>query len=136
MSDTQVVIEVVEGSLQGNQYYFDYAMRVLVGRAYGCDIQVPDDDDNALVSRYHCILDVDPPLIHVRDLSSKAGTTLNGSPIGPPSLGSPAEALSDETTDGEMTDGDELRVGSMLLRAHVYNRERSPDSALAPNFYG
>jgi pSer/pThr/pTyr-binding forkhead associated (FHA) protein len=136
MSETQVVLEIVEGNLQGNQYYFDYPMRVLVGKAYGCDIQVPDDGANADVARYHCILDVDPPLIHVRDLGSPVGTILNGAPIGPPSLGSPAEALSDETTDGEMMDGDELRVGCMLLRAHVYQREHAPDSALAPNYYG
>jgi serine/threonine-protein kinase len=136
MSDTQVVLEIVEGSLQGNQYYFDYPMRVLVGRAYGCDIQVPDDMENADVARYHCILDVDPPHIHVRDLGSHMSTILNGSPIGPPSLGSLAEAASEETTDGEMTDGDELRIGGILVRAHVYQREHAPDSALAPNFYG
>src|SRR5882757_6609560 len=100
MSDIQIVLEIVEGSLQGNQYYFDYPMRVLIGRAYGCDIQLPDDNQNADVSRYHCILDVDPPLIHVRDLGSQLGTILNGSPVGPPSLGSPAEALSDDATDG------------------------------------
>jgi len=136
MSETQVVLEIVEGNLQGNQYYFDYPMRVLVGKAYGCDIQIPDDGDNTGVARYHCIVDVDPPLIHVRHLGSEEGTILNGAPIGPPSLGSPAEALSDETTDGEMMDGDELRVGGMLLRAHVYQREHAPDSALAPNYYG
>jgi len=136
MSDTQIVLEIVEGNLQGNQYYFDYPMRVLIGRAYGCDIQIPDDSENAAVGRYHCILDIDPPLIHVRDLGSPLGTSLNSLPIGPPSLGSPAEALSDETTDGEMMDGDELRVGGMLLRAHVYQREHAPDSALAPNYYG
>jgi len=136
MSDTQIVLEIVEGDLQGNQYYFDYPMRVLIGKAYGCDIQVPDGGENAEVARYQCILDIDPPHIHVRDLGNRLGTSLNGVPIGPPSLGSPAEAMSDETTDGEMTDGDELRIGGIVLRAHVYQREHAPDSALAPNFYG
>jgi eukaryotic-like serine/threonine-protein kinase len=131
MSDTQVILEIVEGSLQGNQYYFDNPMRILIGRAYGCDIQLPDQSEDNEVSRYHCVLDVDPPTIHVRDLGSRLGTLLNGSPIGPPSMASPAEALSSEaSTDGEMTDGDELRVGGTLLRAHVFSRRSSSGTTL------
>ena len=136
MSDTQIVLEVVEGCLKGNHYYFDNPMRILVGRAYGCDIQLPDDDEDANVSRYHCILDVDPPSIHVRDLSGQEGTLVNGYPIGPPSLGSPAELSLGSSADGEMTDGDELRVGATLLRAHVFRRDSSPEAALAPIYYG
>jgi pSer/pThr/pTyr-binding forkhead associated (FHA) protein len=141
MSSTQVILEVVEGCLQGNQYYFDNPMRILIGRAYGCDIQLPDDNEDGEVSRYHCLLDVDPPAIHVRDLGSQLGTFVNGEPIGPSSLASPAEALSADalSTDainGEMSDGDELRVGGTLLRAHVYSRDPSPEAALAPIYYG
>ncbi len=137
MNSTQVVLEVVEGDLQGNQYYFDNPMRILIGRAYGCDIQLPEGPEDAEVSRYHCILDVDPPLIHVRDLGSRLGTLVNGEPISPPSLGSPAEAIpSEAATDGAMLDGDELRVGKTLLRAHIYNSESAPEAALAPIYFG
>ncbi len=137
MNSTQVILEVVEGDLQGNQYYFDNPMRILIGRAYGCDIQLPDGAEDEEVSRYHCILDVDPPMIHVRDLGSRLGTFVNGELIGPPSFASPAEATPAESiTDGEMIDGDELRVGKMLLRAHVHNSESAPEAALAPIYFG
>jgi len=132
MSDRQIVLEVVEGSLKGNQYYFDNPMRILIGRAFGCDIQLPDDGEDSHLLRYQCLLDVDPPYIHVRDLDAGHSTLLNGSPVGPPSRSSQAEsAETSEATDGEMTDGDELRFGNTLIRVHVSSNhcdsEESPD---------
>ena len=137
MSDKQIVLEVVEGCLKGNQYYFDNPMRVLIGRAYGCDIQLPDDDTESPVSRYQCILDVDPPFVHVRDLDVLHGTLLNGSPVGPPSLSSQAEQHESQSpSDGEMTDGDELRIGDTLLRVHVSNHHHDPESSPASIYFG
>ncbi len=137
MSDTQVVLEVVEGCLKGNQYYFDNPMRIVIGRAYGCDIQLPDDEADVSISRYQCILDVDPPFVHVRDLDAHHGTLLNGSPVGPPSLSSQAELNEGPASaDGEMTDGDELRIGQTLLRIHVSNPLPVPEPAAAPHHFG
>jgi eukaryotic-like serine/threonine-protein kinase len=136
MSDTQIILEVVEGCLEGKHYRFDGPTRILIGRGHGCDIQLSDaEETNA--SRYHCILDVDPPSIHVRDLDAPMGMLLNGAPIGPPSIASQAELDSASLpTDGEMTDGDELRIGETLIRAHIHIHNRIPDAALAPIYYG
>jgi eukaryotic-like serine/threonine-protein kinase len=137
MSDTQIVLEVVEGCLKGNQYYFDNPMRILIGRAYGCDIQLPDEEGESSVARYQCILDVDPPFVHIRDLDAQQGTLLNGSPVGPPSFSSQAELNeSPAPADGEMTDGDELRIGETLLRIHVSSHPPVPEPVLAPIHFG
>jgi eukaryotic-like serine/threonine-protein kinase len=137
MSDMQIVLEVVDGCLKGNRYCFDGPARLLIGRGRGCDIQFPDDMAAASVSPYHCILDFDPPSIHVRDLDSHAGTYLNGAPIGPPSMGSQADLdFEHGCADGEMTDGDELRVGANLFVARVFSNHHTPDAALAPIYYG
>ncbi|CAN5141620.1 hypothetical protein BH10PLA2_BH10PLA2_38970 [soil metagenome] len=127
MSDTQIVLEVVEGSLKGNHYHFDNPMRILIGRASGCDIQLPEETDEVEASRYQCLLDVDPPYVHVRDLDAGHGVLLNGVPVGPPSLSSQAEAADTvEALDGEMTDGDELRFGDTLMRIHVSSHQADP----------
>lgn len=137
MCEMQIVLEVIEGHLKGNRYCFDGPARLLIGRGRGCDIQFPDDVAAASVSPYHCILDLDPPSIHVRDLDSHSGTYLNGAPIGPPSMASQAELDFDhQTADGEMTDGDELRVGATLFRAHVHSHSHTPEAALAPIYFG
>jgi pSer/pThr/pTyr-binding forkhead associated (FHA) protein len=132
MSDTQIVLEVVEGSLKGNQYHFDNPIRIVIGHAFGCDIQLPDENNDAEATQYQCLLDVDPPYVHVRDLDAGHGVLLNGVPVGPPSLSSQAErADTVAALDGEMTDGDELRFGDTLMRIHVSshqsNSEIDPD---------
>jgi eukaryotic-like serine/threonine-protein kinase len=44
--------------------------------------QLPDDPDHSTISRYHCLLDINPPNIRVRDFGSKNRTYVNGKKIG------------------------------------------------------
>src|SRR5262245_40704455 len=61
---------------------FDYRTMGVVGRASNCYLQLPNDDEHRVVSRHHCLLDIDPPAVRVQDLGSRNGTFVNGQPIG------------------------------------------------------
>lgn len=49
---------------------------VMIGRAWGCDIQLPEEDE--MVSRYHCEIDVEDEQLLIRDTGSSNGTYVNG----------------------------------------------------------
>ncbi len=74
----------------------------LVGRAAGCDIRI----DDAGVSGRHCRLDIDPPLVRVRDMGSDGGTHVNGVRLG-------------RLTEPALGDGDEIRLGGAVVRVAV-----------------
>ncbi|MDF0552306.1 FHA domain-containing protein [Kamptonema sp. UHCC 0994] len=40
------------------------------------------EENHRTISRYHCLLDINPPDIRVRDFGSKNGTFVNGKKIG------------------------------------------------------
>ncbi|MFE4663466.1 protein kinase [Streptomyces sp. NPDC056716] len=81
----------------------------LVGRATECGIRVHRSDKD--VSRHHCVLDIDPPHLRVKDLGSRNGTYLNGTPLAAGPAGR------------ELADGDEIRVGDTFLRVTVTIRD-------------
>ncbi|MFF2120914.1 protein kinase [Kitasatospora sp. NPDC058184] len=81
----------------------------LVGRAAECGIRLAPTETRT--SRHHCVLDVDPPHLRVRDLGSRNGTYVNGERLRP---GPPGRHLSD---------GDEIRVGRAVLRVAVHAAE-------------
>lgn len=79
----------------------------VIGRSSTCDIRISSDEKK--VSRRHCVIEIRPPHVHVRDLGSRNGTRLNGALIGP------------EHGDRELIDGDRLRVGNVVLRVTVHS---------------
>ncbi|MFI1094011.1 protein kinase [Streptomyces sp. NPDC020917] len=86
-------------------YVFDDRTTCLVGRARECGIPLAATEKK--VSRHHCVLDVNPPLVRVRDLGSRNGTYVNGERLAPGPAGR------------ELSDGDEIRVGGAVLRVSV-----------------
>lgn len=73
-----VTIKITKGSAAGSTYTFAEQDSVYVGRSEDCQIHVRDKT----VSRYHCLLDIVPPFISVRDFGSLNGTYVNGKLIG------------------------------------------------------
>lgn len=53
---------------------FETCMKFVVGRSQECAWRIP----SAVVSRRHCLFDIDPPYVSVRDLNSLNGTYVNG----------------------------------------------------------
>ena len=121
MSSSFVKISVQNGPLKGLTRVFDSARQCVIGRAADCDLQLslPEETSFANVSRHHCELDIDPPLVHVRDLGSRNGTWLNGR-----RLRHGGEYLENESDrqPGEFVplgDGDVLEVGHTKFQVSV-----------------
>jgi CBS-domain-containing membrane protein len=69
------------------------------------------------ISRHHCLLDIDPPHVTVRDLGSLNGTWINELPVGW-RAGAPARP-GKGVAQGEarpLQDSDALRVGQIIFR--------------------
>jgi pSer/pThr/pTyr-binding forkhead associated (FHA) protein len=58
------------------------AQLALLGRAKDCHPNIPDDEKHRRISRSHCLLEINPPDIRIRDFGSKNGTFVNGKKIG------------------------------------------------------
>jgi eukaryotic-like serine/threonine-protein kinase len=119
-----VTLNVVEGPLSGAEFVYRQPTLCRVGRGQDCSLRLPNDILNGTVSRHHCLLEIDPPLVRVCDLGSLNGTFVNGRCIGqrgPQSrvadFGAPSGA------DHALADGDELRVGENVFRVCVSTDE-------------
>jgi len=65
-------------TLKNREFVFDEPAECIIGRAADCDIQIPTDNEHVDVSRHHCVLEIHPPHVQVRDLGSLNGTLVNG----------------------------------------------------------
>jgi len=97
----RVVLQVLEGREQGREFAFERADRFVVGRAPEAHFCLPEDD--RYVSRNHCIIEVSPPSLFVRDLHSRNGTWVNGVRV----------------RHSELQLGDRIRIGGTTLAVHV-----------------
>ncbi len=59
----KVIFEVIKGEAKGKQFEYENPDRVFVGRQDDCGILLPEQT----VSRYHCLLDINPPLVKLQD---------------------------------------------------------------------
>jgi pSer/pThr/pTyr-binding forkhead associated (FHA) protein len=108
---THIILTVMDGRLAGKKYVFSKHKTCLIGRANDCEIKLPNELEYLAVSRHHCLLELDPPAIRVRDLGSRNGTYVNGLRIGR-DMG--CELAQDDDvpfTAFDMGNGDTLRVG-------------------------
>jgi pSer/pThr/pTyr-binding forkhead associated (FHA) protein len=120
-----VVITVQEDDRVCQELHFEQPQAsCLVGRSSACAVRLPTDPAHEVVSRRHCVLDIEPPFAWVRDLGSLNGTFLNGVCIG-------ARDPDEEPHQGRryrLYAGDVLRVGNSLLRIDVLPGEPSDNS--------
>ena len=104
----KVSFEVIKGELSGSLFEFEEPNRVFVGRQEDCGIVLPENT----VSRYHCLLDINPPMVKLQDFGSLNGTYLNGEKIGQRDRDkSWEEAKEEEHEEYEIKDGDYIRLG-------------------------
>ena len=73
MTKQKVVLELLSGAMSGKKFSFEDKAVCVLGRAKDCNLVL----DDPKVSRYHCLLEIDPPKIAVRDFSSLNGTFIN-----------------------------------------------------------
>ncbi len=118
---TRITLKVTRGKLQGQEFVFDERTTCVVGRADDCSPRLPDDQDHNTISRHHCLLDVNPPDIRIRDFGSRNGTFVNGNKIGQRDPGmTPEEGARLAFPEFDLKGGDEIELGNTLFRVGVF----------------
>ncbi|MFM6134029.1 MAG: protein kinase domain-containing protein [Sphaerospermopsis kisseleviana] len=85
------------------------------------------------ISRYHCLLDINPPDIRVRDLGSLNGTFVNGKKIGQRKRHQTAqEGLKLNFPQYDLQDGDEIKVGDILFKIAIELEKLQPIKTANP----
>jgi eukaryotic-like serine/threonine-protein kinase len=116
-----VILSVIAGSEAGREYEFTERAVCIVGRAEDCQPRLPQKgEESRLVSRHHCLFDINPPDIRVRDFGSLNGTYVNDEKIGSRLPGqSPEQGAQLEFRECDLGDGDHIRVGMTVFRVGV-----------------
>jgi serine/threonine-protein kinase len=105
---TKVTLKINKGKRTGEEFSYNQKETLILGRLNDCHIVLPENT----VSRYHCLLDVAPPSVIVRDFGSLNGTYLNGEKIGQRDAGMSIEEAYKQKYNGfPMKTGDCLRLG-------------------------
>ena len=105
---SKVILKVTKGELSGKEFTYSEKEQLFVGRQEDCSIVLPDKS----VSRYHCMLEVTPPYVTVRDFGSLNGTFLNGEKIGGRERAISAEdAQKEYHEEFDLHDGNTLGLG-------------------------
>ncbi len=117
----KVTLSVTEGQLRGQEFVFDERTTGIVGKVEGCHPRLPQDADHRTVSRHHCLFDINPPDIRIRDFGSLNGTWVNRQMIGRREKGmTPDQASELSFPEHDLRDGDEVRLGKTVFRVSVF----------------
>ncbi|MFH8376586.1 protein kinase domain-containing protein [Streptomyces cyaneofuscatus] len=124
-----VTLTLLRGQLDTPVFEFSERATCVLGRADDCSPRLPDDTYHRTVSRHHCLLDINPPEIRIRDFGSRNGTYVNGLKIGQREDGQTAqESATLPFPERDLEDGDEIRIGSTVFRIDI----RLESRAVAP----
>jgi eukaryotic-like serine/threonine-protein kinase len=116
----KVTLTITEGKLQGREFSFDSRSTCFIGRHPDCNIQIPNDSDHKMISRYHCFLDINPPDIRVRDLGSLHGTYVNRECIGKRESDQTAEEGRQlRLLERDLKDGDSIKLSNTTFQVSV-----------------
>jgi pSer/pThr/pTyr-binding forkhead associated (FHA) protein len=124
--------EMRGGRLQGVKYVLDAPAVCKVGRAEECELRMPGGWEYLDVSRRHCLVEVRPSGVRVRDLGSRNGTFVNGTGVGKRDVRTLCEASPPEMPEYELRDGDELQVGGTVFRVSLSYGVADPDRTPGP----
>lgn len=117
----RVKLAATAGPLAGREFIFGERTTCIAGRAVDCDPQIEESEPPMLTSRHHCLFDVNPPDLRVRDLGSLNGTHVNGVEIGRRQPGqTPEEGARLQFRERDLHDGDELVLGRTVLRVRIF----------------
>jgi pSer/pThr/pTyr-binding forkhead associated (FHA) protein len=116
----RITITATEGPCKGREFVFTTRTVCTVGRSDVCLLHIRGDANDLTVSRRHCVLDIDPPTVRVRDLGSLNGTFVNDRNIGQRQNDALPGELSVADPEGvELHAGDRLMVGSSAFRIDI-----------------
>lgn len=117
---SKVILTITAGNLKGKEFSFDTRTTCIIGRAKDCYPNIPDDEKHRTISRYHCLLDINPPDIRVRDFGSKNGTFVNSQKIGQREAHqTPEEAAQIQFPEYDLGEGDEFTLSDTSFRVGI-----------------
>lgn len=109
----KVTLAVIEGPKKGDIFPFEQHDTFLCGRMSDNHVSLPKDE---LVSRHHCILEINPPNVRIRDLGSLNGTFINEIKYGGRSKDeTPEEGAKHSYPTVDLQDGDKITIGLTTL---------------------
>ena len=113
----KVILTITKGQLKGKQFPFDSRTTCLIGRSTDCNIPLPND---LYISRYHCLLDINPPDIRIRDFGSRNGTRVNSHSIGKRGKNqTPEEGAQLNFPEYDLQDGDSITLGNTVFQVAI-----------------
>jgi eukaryotic-like serine/threonine-protein kinase len=128
----RVTLTVKEGLQRGRRFVLDKAGPSVIGRTEDCSVRLSGGLDYQLISRRHCLLDIDPPEVRVRDLGSLNGTYVNGRLIGRRQTDELPQDSTEVIDPGyPLSDGDELQLGPVVFGIHLDVPEGPPRKGTA-----
>jgi len=116
----KVTLQVIQGGLAPKQFTFQERTTCVIGRALDCNIKLPDDQAHSTISRYHCLLDINPPDICIRDFGSLNGTFVNGDKIGQREVDTNRDKANHMIyPEYDLKQGDQFKVGESLFQVSL-----------------
>jgi eukaryotic-like serine/threonine-protein kinase len=128
-----VTLTIIDGKLQGKSYNFDARTICWVGRQANCNIQFPEQPEYEQISRLHCLIDIDPPKISVRDFNSKHGTYVDTILVGKRENGqaAPQGTKADvQPVEQNLHSGNIISLGNVHLKVTISGEQ--PDYTPPP----
>jgi pSer/pThr/pTyr-binding forkhead associated (FHA) protein len=95
----QVKLKVISGSHAGKEIKIPLA-KFFIGRGEDCHLRPQSD----LISRHHCVIDIESGAATIRDLKSRNGTVVNGEKI---------------AGDYVLKQGDQVKVGPLEFQVMI-----------------
>ena len=106
----KVVLSIVKGDEVGREFAYEQRTTCVVGRSRSANLRIEEQDAPKKISRHHCLLDINPPDIRIRDFGSRNGTFVNGELIGKRQTVEPVEGAENFLPEVKLYDGDEIRI--------------------------
>ncbi|HKB39095.1 MAG TPA: FHA domain-containing protein [Gemmataceae bacterium] len=125
---TRVTLTATEGPFEGSDFEFSGHTLCTIGRSHDCGLCLTTQDPDLTISRRHCLLEIDPPIVRLHDLGSRNGTFVNGETVGQRRRGtSPSEAPPADTSPRTLLNGDCIRLGGTAFLVAI--EKDAPDPA-------
>ena len=116
----QVKLTIIQESLIDQQFIFKERTICIIGRHQNCHLRLPSDKKHRTISRYHCILDINPPYVRLRDFGSTNGTYINGKKIGQSQPKHTSEATEKiQFPEYDLKSGDKIQLGTTIFQLSI-----------------
>ena len=126
-----VRLTVLTGPHKNRRFCFCGPTQCVIGRGADCFARFTGMPEDLTISRHHCQLDVEPPIVRVQDLGSLNGTYVNGQKIWPADskIENSPGAMRHEHV---LNNGDLLSIDGMTLKVDIVDCPAADHEADSP----